>query len=96
MISIQYFNCVLSPIPSNPHAIIIFSPDSHYDAYVFIDTSSILLPKPSIEFLNHLNALHCDTVIKFVNVESQEGLRGVVGFEEVTNVVKQNLRVGKP
>ena len=96
MISIQYFNCVLSPIPRNPHYFIIFSPDSHYDAYVFIDTSSILLPKPSIEFLNHLNALHYDTVIKFVNVESQEGLRGVVGFEEVTNVVKQNVRVGEP
>lgn len=96
MISIQYFNCMLSPIPSYPHAIVIFSPDSHYDAYVFIDTSSILLPKPSIEFLNHLNALHCDTVIKFVDVESQERLRGVVGFEEVANVVKQNLRVGKP
>jgi hypothetical protein len=96
MISIQYFNSLLSPIPSDLHYVITFSPDSDDNAYVFVNTSSILSSKFAIKFLNHLNPLHSQTIIKFINIESQIGLRGVLGFEETRNEVKEDLRVWKP
>ena len=87
---------MLSPIPGDPHNAIIFSSNFHNNAYVFVDTPSILSPKPSIKFLYHLNALHNETIIKFVNVECQKGLGGVFGFKELRNVFKEDLGVWKP
>lgn len=85
MISTEYLNRVLSPIPRHPQCLGMLSyPD--YDAHVFVNFPFVPSPELPLQFLNHLNTLHYLRILEFVHIESQEGL-AVVRFEEVRKII---------